>query len=125
MKRDLDLIRLILRDIETIPAGEPYVNIEKLSGHGYDDATIYGHIAYLIDCTMIRGKMLDGGFGSGIVAIDITGITREGYDFLDATRDEQLFNKAKEKFLKPAAAFTIDIVLEWLKFQIKNSLQLP
>jgi hypothetical protein len=42
-----------------------------------------------------------------------------GHDFLEAARDETPWSKAKEKVMKPGAAFTFDLVKEWLKAEIR------
>lgn len=44
--------------------------------------------------------------------------TWKGHDFLDAAKDDTLWNKAKEKFLIPGVSFTFDILFQWLKSQI-------
>jgi hypothetical protein len=47
-------------------------------------------------------------------------MTWAGHDFLDAARDETLWNKAKVKFVKPGASFTFELVKEWLKAEMKK-----
>jgi hypothetical protein len=112
-----------LEDIEETPADKmPYSSIKNLSG--YDATTIYGHIELLIESGFVDGKIIR--IHAGIVGgVMITKITWKGHDFLDAARNDKLWSKAQKVFLKPGVAFTVDILLEWLKTQAKSSLGLP
>lgn len=121
MKRDFDLIRLILKDIESLPAGY-YTNDFKYDGE-YDQATIYGHIDLLIEEKFINGIAHKS--SGNVDRIHVTGLTWKGHDFIDAAKDDTLWNKAKETILKPTAAITFTILLEWLKKEAKNQLGLP
>ncbi|HVN97423.1 MAG TPA: DUF2513 domain-containing protein [Syntrophorhabdaceae bacterium] len=90
MKRDLDLIRLILKEIEATPAGKPCTNVNKISVNkfpGYDEATIREHIKLLIEEGFVKGETFKGSSAD----FDVTGLTWKGYDFLDSEKDEKLF----------------------------------
>jgi hypothetical protein len=119
MKRDFDLIRRILQDIEKLPAGK---TLEELEYSEYDQDTILAHAKLLIEKGLIEGKIVGG---TGWSMIRVTGLTWSGYDFLDASKDETIWAKAKVSVLKPTASFTFDLLLEWLKTQAKEKLGLP
>lgn len=53
------------------------------------------------------------------------GITWAGHDFLDAAKDDTLWNKAKATVIKPAAGVAFDVLLAWLKHEAKQRLGLP
>jgi asparagine synthase (glutamine-hydrolysing) len=48
-----------------------------------------------------------------------------GDDFLDAMKDETIWNSAKENILKPASGVAFDVLLEWLKWKMKTKLGMP
>ena len=121
MERDFDLIRLILKDIQAKPAGEPYTRIDNLSS--YDPATVYAHIDLLMDAGLVKGRVLR--VTSGIAGIHITGLTWQGHDFLDASKDDSLWNKAKDKIIRPGVSITFDLLLDWLKYQVRTNIGLP
>lgn len=120
MKRDFDLIRSILIDIEKMPAG---TQRDEFTFPGYDDAMIYQHIGLLIEADLVKGEfMLECGLGhSGALVSDLTWA---GHDFLDAMKDDNLWTKAKEHVIKPGASFTFDLLLEWLKAKAKEKIGL-
>ena len=113
MKRDMDIIRLLLLQQES---GE---SEEGLSQH--DGQTIAYNTAL----------MLDAGFIEGIISKDHTGspraahifrLTWAGHDFLDSTRDPKIWKKAKESVLKPGISWTFSLLVEFLKAEAKRQL---
>lgn len=77
------------------------------------------------------GLMIDAGLIEGRISAEIGAVARQsyihrltwaGHDFLDASRDDGLWQKAHDKILKPAGSWTFSILLEWLKDQIRQSL---
>jgi hypothetical protein len=121
MKRDFDLIRRIMTDIERMPAGEQYSDISYLTD--YDSATVYHHIALLIDEGLLIGNVVK--LNRGIGGVLVTGLTWKGHDFLDAARNDSIWGKAKDTILKPTVSFTFDLLLQWLKNEAKQRLGLP
>ena len=121
MKRDFDLVRRILMKIQDTPAGE-YCD-EIAYPDEYDPATISEHVRLLIDENFLNGKMVDA-WGSS-PQFRITGLTWKGHDFVDAAKDNTLWEKAKKTILTTTAAITCDLLLLWLKTEIKMSLGLP
>jgi len=49
-------------------------------------------------------------------------MTWAGHDFLDAARDETLWNKAKQTVMKPNASYTFENLGDYLKAEIKKQL---
>jgi len=100
MKRDMDLIRNILRSID---ASEDDDAITGLDINGYSHQEITWHVLLLNEAGIIRAKIVcdagdEAGAGAGSVipdAYEIYAITREGYAFLDAFSNEARWKKAK------------------------------
>jgi hypothetical protein len=119
MKRDFDLIRRILLDVENMP---PEGILQRFDVPEYDHTTIGEHVRLLIRAGLIRGEMADT-FGG--VHFVVSGLTWKGHDFLDAARDATIWKRAKDTILKPTASITFDLLFEWLKEQAKRTLGLP
>ncbi len=116
MKRDFDLIRMILKDIEDLPPGA------SVGGFEYDDIdgdTIAAHAVLLLDAGLIQGTTLP--IMSGRPKIRITGLTWAGHDFLAVAKNDTIWDKAKKSVLAPAAGATWTVVLEWLKAESMKS----
>ena len=104
MKRDMELIRYILLQKE---AEEPIDG-----GH----AEVVYHIALLKEAGFVEAVIRNDPLGVPSDAV-ILKLTWAGHDFLDAARDNKIWNMAKEKFIKPGVSWTFSILLEWLKQQ--------
>ena len=124
MKREIDLVRLILKDLGEAPSGEI---IEDVRYHDrYDPTVIHYNMKLLIDeGFVVEDRIQLGDRGRGILSISLKELTWKGNDFLDAARDDSVWQKAKQHILKPGASFTFDVLLEWLKAELKSRLGLP
>jgi len=116
MKRDMELIRLLLIEQETgakpdglasYPEGEQIYNLQLME-----------------DAKLVVADFILDGEGAARAAV-IHRLTWAGHDFLDATRDSTIWKKAKEHVLKPGASWTFDILKEWAKHEIKQRLGMP
>jgi hypothetical protein len=117
MKRDMDLVRLILLAIEGSQEAATKSKERTLEERAY-------HVALLLDAGFLVGKTTNdaNGHPNGYV---VTRMTWIGHEFLDALRDDTLWKKAKEYVLKPGASWTFEILKEWSKHEIKERLGLP
>jgi len=120
MKRSLDLIREILMAIEDYEP-ERISSLQTLSPTNFSgtEAENYHHIKMLRDAGLIdvAGKpFLSGEF-------PINGMTMSGHDFLDAIRDQTVWDKTKNRLGK-AGGWTLDIVLAVAKEELKQRLGL-
>jgi hypothetical protein len=91
MKRDMDLIRKVLLEIEGC-TGDDIRNI-RIDGYSHDQ--IAYHVYLLHDAGLIEANIL---YGMGSVKptnYAIFRMTWAGHDFLDACRDEGMWQKAK------------------------------
>jgi hypothetical protein len=85
MKRDFELIRLILRDIESAP---PLIRLKDFKYDGYDAPVITEHIELLIEARLVKGEVTRfiGGGGMPIVMR----LTWEGHEFLNGIEDDRM-----------------------------------
>ena len=90
MKRDMDLIRKILLVTEAEPQRKiPYIE-------GYTSEQIGHHVYLMMQAGLIEGA--DATTYQDLYNIAIPDqLTWQGHDFLDACRNESVWNKAKEK----------------------------
>lgn len=91
MRRDMDLIRQILLEIE-----EHSGNAENLYIKGYSHEQIAYHVYLLHDAGLVKAKILYGMGSVNPVSYTVFSMTWMGHEFLDACRDEGIWQKMKE-----------------------------
>lgn len=89
MKRDMDLVREILLEVEKNPS--PYAPV-AICIERYSTDNIAYHVALLVEAGLLRNYFNDGKIVPASMA---TCMTWAGHDFLDACRDEGMWQKAK------------------------------
>lgn len=104
MKRDMELIRLLLLQAEGTE--DP-----KLSS--YDVEARKYHAALAIEHGLLAGQCMPSNNG-GYHGVAITGMTWEGHDFLDAARSETVWNKAMEKVKSMGGSVSIGVMQKLL-----------
>lgn len=115
MKRDMDLVRKILFEVEK----EPYtgvgneINIPEYSG---DD--IEYHLMLLEEAGFI--EVAPRGMSESLKP---TRLTWEGHEFLDAARDNTRWEKAKGA-MSQAGGFALDVMKQLLVQYLKAELKL-
>jgi len=116
MKRDMDLIRLLLLSFE---AGTESEELKR-----YDaNAQVY-HMVLLKDAGMIDAVIRNDERGIPNGAIFLR-MTWAGHEFLDSVRDSDIWAKIKKHVLKPTASWTVSIVADYAKHEIRTRLGLP
>ena len=103
MKRDMDLIRLILLEIEN---SEPY-EILRLDLCGYQDKEVNYHLELLISAGLVEGEM---NYAGGMRASPLVRLAWPGHDFLDSIRSESIWARTKE-LLKNKGVQTVSFEL--------------
>lgn len=109
MKRDIELIRLMLIQEET-GAAPP-----ELSAYSVEDQ-IY-NLQLMADANLVVAHFTKDINGNAVASITER-LTWAGHDFLDATRDSKIWKKAKEQIIKPGVSWTFQTLLEYLKREI-------
>jgi hypothetical protein len=120
MKRDMDLVRLLMLHAESADEKSDYP--EELSA--YPERVVQEHLKLLISGGFLRGHWYDDHEGNPEDA-EWTGITWQGYDFIDSVRDPEVWRRARDLVIKPGKSFTLSILSETLKTVIKQSIGLP
>jgi len=121
MKRDMNLVREILLWATAQESSGVDAN-PVLPNYTEDQIAHHVHLMWqagLVDAIDI-GTMGD----SGPLAM-LSSVTWAGHDFIDAARDDAVWNKAKTKVLASGVAFTFDLLKEVLVLAAKGPLGLP
>jgi hypothetical protein len=121
MQRDMDLVRKILMTIEEHPMGFAPTNLEI---EGYTDEQIRYHtwltgqagLAQVVENTNLADKSPS--------AIPIS-LTWDGYEFLAASKNENIWSKGKSVVTAKAGAIGFDIIKAFLVAEIKRQIGLP
>lgn len=121
MKRDLDLIRKILLAME---AREHAFVHDKLVVDGHAEEQVGFHIYLLGEAGLAKVAENTHLESQSPSAIPLH-LTWEGYEFLEAAKDETLWGKAKSVVIKPAGGVAFGVLVEWLKAEARTRLGLP
>jgi hypothetical protein len=98
MKRDMDLIRALLLKVEEAPYGSMW------SGEipGYTHQQVMYHVELADEAGLLEASLLEP---DGFV---VRRLTYAGHEFLDAAREDTIWNKAKQTLLNNAGALTLE-----------------
>ena len=88
MQRDMDLIREILLEVEKKPASERWVARPLLE---YSKEDVVAHVMLAIDAQLVAGAVISS------FAANVFRIKNDGYDFLEAAKDDRLWEDAKKR----------------------------
>lgn len=91
MKRDWELVREILMKIESLGTIKDVVRPKDFEN--YDEETVSYHI-YLLEQAGLIEAIVKKHHNTGIFAL-ASNLTWSGHEFLDAIRDESVWNKIK------------------------------
>jgi hypothetical protein len=116
MKRDMNLIRLLLLETE---GEEPKPDLSA-----YDETQSVYHSALLVEAGLVHGEIILDGSGQPTGAV-ILRLTWAGHEFLDAARNDTIWHKAGERIKKSGVDVTLSLLQEILKQLAKQSLGLP
>lgn len=108
MKRDMDLIRKIMLEVESWPLHKRGTRPEI---PGYDPQVISYHVMLLDEAGLLKG--LDA---SGASDIDwfVDRLTWPGHEFVEAARDEARWRKALNTITQKGGAVVFEIVKQAL-----------
>lgn len=112
MKRDMDIIRLILLEIEKSVTTDRFINIKIPE---YKPEQISDHVRLLCEADLIEAKKLcDGGFWLPVR------LTWAGHEFLDAAKNETAWNITKNIIIKKGGGLTFEVIKTTLATVLKN-----
>ena len=115
MKRDMDLCRQLLLEIENSDSG-PSVSVQLHVGDTKEQERWDYHIRILADAGLLEAKR---GFSGGW---DILGLRWEGHDFIEATREPKTWEQAKSATAKVGGwtfGLLKDVAVSIVKAQLK------
>ena len=121
MKRDLDLVRKILLAMEQLEHGFVQGDLH-VEGHTEDEI---GFHVFLIGEAGLAKVVENTHIQSQSPSAFPLHLTWEGYEFLEAAKDETLWGKAKSVVIKPAGGVAFGVLLDWLKAEAKSRLGMP
>ena len=117
MKRDMDLARAILFQVEE---SDDSMDWAKVSDDGYSEEQISYHIKLLYQANLIEAidcSSMDG------LSWKATSLTWNGHEFLDTARNETFWNKAKSYLNGKGVEITIDTIKTALMKVIKEQIE--
>lgn len=106
MKRDMDLVRLILLEIEEEYQSTALIN---LSVDGYDLETVAYHCKIMYQAGLIDHYQAEYA-GDGLYMFAVGSLTWEGHDYLDKVRDDSLWGKTKDAITKKGLPLVFDTI---------------
>jgi DNA-binding transcriptional ArsR family regulator len=121
MKRDIDLARQILLAIEENPDadGNGCVDVQV---KGHDERNISYHIMLLSEAGLVEAR--DASDSEGLCWMAMR-LTHDGHEFLDTSREEGIWQKAKKAVAEKAGGVSLDVIkallVKWSTDQILRS----
>jgi hypothetical protein len=116
MKRDMDLARSILLEMEKYAEPDGWADI-KIDGYSFEEVSY--HIKLLWQAELIEAKDITDGSGFDWRAISLTW---KGHEFLDAARNTSHWKEAKKIISEKGISITFDVLKVVLSEIIKSSL---
>ena len=108
MKRDWDLVRELLFEVEQqCSSGAPIAD-GQIKLEGRSDEEISYHLRILIDAGLVQGTE------QKYLQVEVRRLTWEGHEFLDAARDDSRWNRAMETSSKAGAGMAFQLLKELL-----------
>lgn len=120
MKRDMDLVRKILFEVEKEPFSGKAFDVH-LDGYTVDE--INYNVMLLKEAGLIETKAWTS-MQTGSSRWKPVRLTWEGHEFLDAARDNARWEKAKNA-MSQAGGFALDVMKQLLIQYLKEQLKLP
>ena len=110
MKRNMDLIRQLAIRIES---ADSHLQASEISIDSFTPAEILYHCVLMHEAGLIDGEMVSDldCDGDGL----IERLTWQGHDFLDAARDDRLWNRTMKTVREKVTSVTFDGLLVLLK----------
>ena len=116
MKRDMNLIRLLLLETE---GEDPKPDLSAYS----EDQRLY-HSALLIEAELVHGIINTDHMGQPAATV-VMRLTWAGHEFLDAARNDTIWKKATEQIKKSGVDVTITLLKDILNQFLKQSFGMP
>jgi len=104
VKRDLDLVRQLVLQIEALPAAPPV----QYRMSEIEDPMLSAHLELLIDSGLVNGKIARSHGARGDV-ISVEGLTWQGHEWIEMVRSQALWNETKRLVVEQGGALTFEL----------------
>ena len=118
----MDIVRKVLITAEEPPKSNWPGGIKSIEGVPEDVAAY--HVALLKDAGFVEA-IVDNNPDGLPYRFQKLRMTWAGHEFLDAARDDTIWKKVKEHVIAPGASWTVSLLFEYLKAEIRTRLKLP
>ena len=119
MRRDMDLAREIVLALE---GHDSYTGFQNIGVEGYTEDQVSYHVMLLNEAGLIEAVDLSTMSG---VSWKPVRLTWEGHEFLDASRDESRWSKAKSALAKVGGGLAYEVLKDFLISSMKQAVGLP
>ena len=108
MKRNLDLVRKILIQLDEKESPEIIMEMEV---EGYSSLEVMYHLILMDEKGFLHcERQCSSSTPDRVIKVHPFSLTWEGHEFLEASRDEGLWSKAKASVLSKSGALSFDLV---------------
>ncbi len=123
MKRDMDLIRTLLFYFEN-KSDSAHVEAEDIILEGFDQNSIQYHIVIMCEAELLSCEKIQSTSSDRLVKAIPFRLTWEGHEYLDAARNDSVWNQAKEILGNQALSFSFAMSKSLLKKILMDKLGL-
>ena len=120
MKRDLDLVRQLMLQIEALPAAPPV----QYRTSEIEDPVLLAHLEMLIEAGLVNGRISRSQGTRGDV-ISVSGLTWQGHEWIDMVRSQSLWNEVKTTVLEGGGVLTFELTKAVAAKIFRTRLALP
>jgi len=106
MKRDIELVRSILLDVEAAEPGKP------IFGFAYDgksEAEVMEHVAILVDAGYLDGSIITDGMNQPSRCV-IHKLTWSGHEFLGNAKNDAVWRKVMTQVGERTSSISIEVL---------------
>lgn len=121
MQRDMNLVREILLALERHERGQAPGKIEIPP---YSEEQIGFHVMLMAEARLIKAIETTCHGDPSPKAIP-SRLTWEGYEFLAASKDSNIWEKSKKTILGKVGALSFEVLKAYLMYEVKSKLGLP
>ncbi|WP_026382271.1 DUF2513 domain-containing protein [Achromobacter xylosoxidans] len=113
MNRNMDIVRRIAIKASEIEYGQTVTELDGVSAEEFAMHVIWMEEAGLVVAHTQQYQMR-------APDAEVSRLTWEGCEFVDAVRDDTLWRKAKDSVLRPASSFTFSLLKDWLRAELQQ-----
>jgi hypothetical protein len=104
MKRDLDLVRQLMLQIEALPAAPPV----QYRMSEIEDPVLLAHLELLIEAGLVNGRISRSQGTRGDV-ISVSGLSWQGHEWIEMVRSQSVWNEVKSAVLDGGGVLTFEL----------------